>query len=379
VEGCNLRARWLLTPLFLASIGALLICCLAAASSGFANPFAAMQSETRSASSLEEGELQKGIALTRQGLFADAIPHFLAAREHVADEYATEFNLALCYVGTKKWPEAIRILGHLKESGHINANVENLLSQAFIGNGQAKDAWQALNRAAELTPNDERLYAFSGDACVDQHDYILGIRVIELGLKHLPNSARLHYQRAYFLSLLDRFDEAQSDFDFAKSLAPQSEIAALAEAQKNFLTGNMPEAIRVARAAVRERRANYVVLTILGEALLRSGAVAGLPEFTEAESALRKSIESKPSYARSHVALGYLLLISNRLDDSLMQLEQGRELDSRNPAVYAHLGVLYRKNGQTEKAKEMLAMLAKLNADEAVRISEAPGDRKLIP
>src|SRR5438105_6468796 len=48
-----------------------------------------------------EVELETGITLTRSGRFAEAIPHFLAARGHVSSEYAAEFNLALCYVGTR--------------------------------------------------------------------------------------------------------------------------------------------------------------------------------------------------------------------------------------------------------------------------------------
>ncbi|MBN9615137.1 MAG: hypothetical protein J0G35_06135, partial [Acidobacteriales bacterium] len=42
-----------------------------------------------------ETALQKGIALTRQGRFEEAIAPLLQARGKVAEEYASEFNLAL--------------------------------------------------------------------------------------------------------------------------------------------------------------------------------------------------------------------------------------------------------------------------------------------
>ena len=60
-----------------------------------------------------ENELQAGIALTKRGQFQQAIPHFLAARGHVAEDFALEFNLALCYVGTRQFPQAIQILAHI--------------------------------------------------------------------------------------------------------------------------------------------------------------------------------------------------------------------------------------------------------------------------
>jgi len=379
VEGRTLRWCFYVSTIQLACIGAALNSCPIVAANQSQDRAPTAQSKTQTKTSTEEAELQKGIDLTRQGLFVDAIPHFLVAKGHVDDEYAAEFNLALCYVGTKQHSDAIRILTKLRDSGHADANVESLLSQALIAKGQPREGWEALKRAAVLTPKAEKLYAFVGDACADRHDYTLGLQVVDLGLQNLPNSARLHYERGYFLSLLDRFDEAKDEFDLPQKLAPQSEVAILAETQKYYFEGNLPDTIRVARAAVREGRANYLVLAVLGEALLRSGAVPSQPEFAEAEAALRKSVGAKPGYPTSQVAMGHLLLLNNRQDEALEHLEKARELDPRNPAVYVQLRAAYRKRGESQKAEEMLGVLARLNAEEAARINAAPGDRRAIP
>ena len=65
----------------------------------------AVQSAT-DANTQAETELQLGIALTQRGSFGEAIPHFLAAKGRVSDEYAVEFNLALCYTGTGQFEES---------------------------------------------------------------------------------------------------------------------------------------------------------------------------------------------------------------------------------------------------------------------------------
>ena len=57
-----------------------------------------------------EEELQKGTALTRAGSFAEAIPHLLAARGRVSNDYAASFNVSLCYVATGQPTPAIPIL-----------------------------------------------------------------------------------------------------------------------------------------------------------------------------------------------------------------------------------------------------------------------------
>ncbi len=326
-----------------------------------------------------EVELRTGIELTRRGLFSEAIPHFLAAEGHVSDEYASKFNLALCYVGTAQFRQAIRILLILRSSGHSDANVENLLAQAYIGDGQREAAFEALQRAAAWAPKNEKLYLLVADACADRQDYALGLRAVDLALRHLPDSARLHYHRGYFLSMLDQFDDAKPEFDLAAALAPHADIAFLAAAQKSFLAGNLAEAIRVGRTAAFEGHDDYVSLTILGEALIRSGASPGQPDFKEAEMALSKAIAERPTNASSHVALGYLLLLDNRVDSAIEHLEKGRRLDPNNPSVYSRLAVAYRKLGKQQQSDAMLAALAQLNAEQAVRINSAPGERKAIP
>jgi tetratricopeptide (TPR) repeat protein len=319
-----------------------------------------------------EAELQSGIALTRRGLFADAIPHLLAAQGQVSNRYAASFNLALCYVGTSRFPQAIEVLHSLRSTADVN----NLLAQAYVGNAQPQEAVEALQKAADLTPKNEKLYLFVADACMDHKDYALGLKVVDLGLKNLPDSARLRYQRGMFLSLLDQLDLARPDFDLASKLAPESDIAFAATAQKNMLDGNIPETIRVARDGTQKGHGDTTLLPILGEALLRSGISPGQPEFIEARTVLEKSVTARPNYAGSQIALGKLYLMEGRVGDSISHLETARQLDPRNPSVYAQLTRAYRLHGEPEQAQAMLAELEQLNQEQAETIRSAPGDRK---
>jgi tetratricopeptide (TPR) repeat protein len=326
-----------------------------------------------------EHDLQLGIVLTRRGSFAEAIPHFLAARGRVPDEYALEFNLALCYVGTGEFEKAIAVLTALHAGRHEGVGVENLLAQAYAGNGQAVEAFEALQRAAAFTPKDEKLYLFVADAFLRRQEDAQSLRVIELGLEHLPESARLHYERGYLLSMLDDFDGAKPDFEQAMRLAPHSEIGYLAEAQENLLAGNLAEAIRVSRAATAEGLQDYQLLAILGEALIRAGASPGQAEFVEARAALEKSVAVRANYASAQIALGHVNLLDGRIDAAIEHLETGRRLTPQNPGAYSLLAAAYRKSGRLEQSKAILAILAKLNQEQAQRIRTAPGESKAIP
>jgi tetratricopeptide (TPR) repeat protein len=326
--------------------------------------------------SIAERELRQGTTLSRQGAFAEAIPHLLAARGRVANEYAASFNLALCYVGSGNSAKAIPVLEELRHNAHDDAGVNNLLAQAYVGESQGEKAIEALQRAASFTPTNEKLYMFVADACMGKQDYALGLRIVDLALKNLPDSALLHYERGMFLSSLDQFDKAKNDFEMAQKLAPDSDIAFDAGAQQAMLAGDVSGAIRIARTGISKGHEDFMLLALLGEALLRSGAAPGQPEFEEARQALEKSINLRLSYSGSQLALGKLHLLEGRTSDAISHLEIARQLSPDNPAVYSQLATAYRKADDLPKAQDALAILAKLNQEQAEKIRTAPGNRK---
>ena len=309
---------------------------------------------------LADADLHRGLELTRRGLFREAIPLLLRARGQVADNYVVGFNLALCYLGAGEFKEAIRSLRDLAGDGYNTAAMSNLLSQAYVGDGQPERAFQALKEASRQTPKDESLYAFVADACTDHYAYGLGLRVVDLGLSNLPDSARLNYERAVFLARLDRLEEAKPAFQRVSELAPGSDLAYLALIQENLYEDKLPEALALAREGIKAGHRDYQMLSLLGTVLTHAGAVPGQPEFVEAREALEASVSAHPSYSTSQIALGKLYLMEGRAKDAVAHLESGRRLEPRNPAVYTSLARAYRQVGDPDKAQQSLATLAEL-------------------
>jgi predicted Zn-dependent protease len=317
-----------------------------------------------------EGELREGVALTSRGRFEQAIPHFLAARGQVTNTFALEFNLALCYVGTRQFKEAVEILERLP----AGARTKNLLAQALVGDHQEQAAWKVFSEAAALAPKDESLYVLLSQACLDEAFPDLARKVVETGLGKLPDSPKLHFQKGILESQQDDAESAAREFQTVQLLAPGSEIAFIATGEQALYEGRMADVIRAAREGVQKGYQHYLLLTMLGEALLRSGATPDTPaELNEAQTALEKAVAARPSYASSHIALGRVYLLLGRAPEAIAQLETGRHLDPRNKAVYPPLAAAYQRSQQPDKAKEALAALAELNKQDADRIRNADG------
>jgi tetratricopeptide (TPR) repeat protein len=309
-------------------------------------------------------ELQAGTSLTREGKLPDAIPHLLAAQAAGADAYATGVNLGICYIGTGRYKEAISALEGLHSADRDTAAVDNLLAQAYLGDRQPRRAWDAFITASALTPDDEKLYAYMADACTDQRDFEMGLHAIDVGLRHLPDSARLHYERGLFLAQLDRLEQARPEFDRAAQLAHDSYIATLALVQRDLYDGDIPTARHRLLAAIGGGHRDYQTLSLLGTVLMHAGAAPGDPEFAQAQAALEESARTNPEYSATQIALGRIYVLEERFSEAVEHLEIGRRLEPRNPAVYANLARAYHHMGDQQKVREMQEKLAKLLAEQ---------------
>jgi predicted Zn-dependent protease len=320
-----------------------------------------------------KAELQAGTKLTRQGKLPEAIPHLLAAQTAGADPYAATVNLGICYIGTARYKEAIASLESLQTSGHNTATVFNLLAQAYLGDRQRRRAWDSFVAAALLTPGDEKLYAFMADACTDQYDFEMGLRAMDVGLRHLPDSARLHYERGLFLAQLDHLEQARPEFNRTAQLVPGTYIATLALVQTDLYDGKTPAAMHRLLAAVGAGHRDYQTLSLLGTVLVHAGAAPGDPEFAQAQAALEESARTNPDYSPTQIALGRIYVIENRFKEAVEHLEIGRRLEPRNPAVYSNLARAYLHLGDREKAHVMQEQLAKLLAEQSSAASAPTG------
>jgi len=262
------------------------------------------------------------------------------------------------------FPLAIAALNAIAKPGHETAELDNLLAEAYEGNQQIQEAINRLRQATQLAPKDENNYVDLATLCTNYDAYDLGLQIIEVGLHQLPQSDRLIFQRGVIEAMKDRFDLAEKDFQLASRLAPDKNLTYVALGVSYMQTGHLPDAIRSLRARTKEKPNDPILLYLLGDALIRSGASPGDPSFAEAQAALEQSVKLNPQLAASRVDLAKLYLKENRLDGAREHLERARALDPKDKTAYSQLAVVYRRTGKPELASAMLITLNKLNEED---------------
>lgn len=305
-----------------------------------------------------------GLALAQHGLYQEAIPYFQAVNAGNPDAYEAAFNLAICQMERKQFPEAADVLAGIARHGHNTAELNILLAEAYEGGGHTQQAVDALREAARLAPQNEDIYVNLTALCTKYESYDLGLEIVQAGLHYHPQSDRLILQRGVIYAMRSQFDLAEQDFQRVSQLAPENSLGDAALGVSYMQAGDYPKAIETLRQRIRERPNDSILHFFLGQALVRSGAAPGDRAFSEAKAAMEKSVQLNPNNADARVDLAKLYVKESRWNEALQQLDRARSLDSKNKAVYSTLAIVYRHSQRPELATAMLGILNQLNEDD---------------
>ncbi len=305
-----------------------------------------------------------GLSLAQSGLPDRAIPYFELLRQHYPNSYNAAYNLVVCYIGAKKFPEAISLASQLVTQNRETEELDNALAEAYEGNHETERAIAALRRAIELNPQDEDNYLDFANLCINHRDFDNGLKVIAVGLNVLPDSSRLTFERGVLYAMQDRFDLAETDFQRSSLLSPETNFGTVGMGVTYLETGNASKAIDLLHRRLNQNPNDASLLYLLGEALMRNGAKAGEAQYAEAGASFEKSVRLNPDLCLPHVALGEIYLDEERFDNAIVQLERARAIDPKEKSAYSHLAVAYRRSGKTEDAKRILNMLKDLHQAE---------------
>jgi Flp pilus assembly protein TadD len=309
-------------------------------------------------------QFEAGMIFVRLEKYIQAAQRFEMARKDYPDPDEIIFNLTLAYVKSRNFTAAIRVAQEYVSQGRRKAEIYNLLSQAYEGNGQTVEAYHALRTATQIDPKDENNYLDLATLCVDHANYDLGLEIVNIGIKNIPQSDRLYFQRGTLLAMKGQSAQAVADFETASRLEPKKSLPDAARGIVLLELGETSKAIALLRLRAAATPDDYVVQYILGEALNRSGPAPGSPEENEAIQALEKSVRLNPDFAASRAVLGKLLLRRNEIDRAILELEKALVLDPQEASSLYQLAQAHRRKGNLERARELFAKVDRVKSEE---------------
>jgi len=126
----------------------------------------------------------------------------------------------------------------------------------------------------------------------------------------------------------------------------------------------LPEAVTVLRKRSKRAAGDYMVHWFLAEALHRSGVEPGSEAEAEAVRAVRRSVALNPELFQSRLLLGRMLARRGVFNEAIEHLQKARAIDPTAVAATYQLALVHRSLGDTEQAKELLALVGRQKAED---------------
>jgi tetratricopeptide (TPR) repeat protein len=317
-----------------------------------------------------------GEMLVEHQAYAAAAGEFGLARQTYRDPYTAGFDQALAYFKAGDFPKTLDTANDLLNQGHRTAELANLAGEAYLRNKQPQDGYNALRLAASLDPKNEDNYLDLCSLTLDLDEYDLGMEIANLGLTHVPNSARLYVQRGVLRAMKGQFDEAQQDFATAARLAPHDASPRVSEGVLAMQRGDLDQSIALLRQATALSPGNYLAQFWFAEAMLRSGVALNGKEGDETLTALQHSVRSNAEFWHSQTDLGKVLLERGDPDAAIGHLEKAAALNPSATNPLYLLAQVYLRKGDRARAQELMDRVSKMQEED--RESLARSDLKQV-
>jgi TolB-like protein len=149
------------------------------------------------------------------------------------------------------------------------------------------------------------------------------------------------------------WDAAEREFRQVAELAPGSMDDIYGEEQLSLIFGRWDEALKHIKAAIA-----HDPLDPDGFFLL-SGLQEGRGRLAEAEAAMRRVLEIRPTYSYAHYYLGLVLLMRGDRDGALLEMQRERTDDGKQQG----LAIIFHALGRTAEADGELAGMLKDQGD----------------
>ena len=188
------------------------------------------------------------------------------------------------------------------------------------------------------------------------------MKTLAQGLERIPGSTKLLMQQGTIWGLQLNLDQAEESFRQASLSDPKAGLPLLALGLTQLQAGKLAVAADSFRAAARNDPNDFRPEYFYALALARAGGRGDPVRRKEIISSLEKAIALNPKDAESRVELGQAFQAADQLDLADKELQKALELEPANTAALYQLSTIYRRQGKTKEAQQLLRTFEEIKA-----------------
>jgi tetratricopeptide (TPR) repeat protein len=195
-------------------------------------------------------------------------------------------------------------------------------------------------------------------ACIQRRMFIDARRALEEAVRLQPEDVSGHYLLGVAAYSLQDFTLAENELRSALAGQPEHVAARIALGVVLLNTSRINEAADEFRAALQTDPLSGAAHYYLAQIYRRRGKTA------EARVELKETIRLSPRDARAYADLAGLEIVDGRLADANTLLNKALTLDAKSAKAHYQRGILLRKEGKLDQAKEEFDLVKTLREDE---------------
>jgi len=301
------------------------------------------------------------LALHQQ--YETAIAILEQVRQVYPQSYDVNYNLALAYLRSDKYSQAVQTLEPLLGQAKA-AEAYNLLAQAREKLQLRDQAILAYQKAAELEPGNEDYCYDHAYALLQYVSYDAAMTAFSAGARDFPKSWRMRVGlgSAYFLA--GEYTQAIQVLLEAAKLEPTAKVT-------YYLLGKAYESAVEWQTAIREAFKAYLMnkpqdpwaYYHYGNMLYLEAQAESTRDYQGAKAYLKTALSLNPDFAEAYLQMGIIEQTEGRLTESVQSFEKAIRANPNLPAPHYRLGLVYQRLGNKEKSKSEFDLFEKLKSE----------------
>lgn len=290
---------------------------------------------------------------------SDAVPVFEQIVTQFPNDPRARYDLAVAEVAAHHGKEAVETLQPLLESKDPDVDVFDLASSAYEDAGDTPKAVELLRHAIVLNPQKAKYYADFAMLSFNHQSFQVGVDMVNVGLKELPNAASLYIARGILYMQMAQYDKGQADFATATRIDPSQASGAVAESMALIQQSNLDQALTSVESQLRSHPEEAFLYYLKAQILIQKGAEVGSAEFKEAIEAATRATQLQPDFVLPRDILGSLYLKSGQPELAIAQCRIALRRNPSDQEALYHLIQALRQSGTGSKT-EMTELVQKL-------------------